>query len=74
MYYSKALGKKIETLGDKNADLQATKYGANSQPYYFFLDAKGKKLANDGYGYDPNIKQFTDMLEKVKEEYKKSSL
>ncbi|HEY6505815.1 MAG TPA: cytochrome c biogenesis protein CcdA [Chitinophagaceae bacterium] len=70
-YESKALGKRIETLGDKNADLQVTKYGANSQPYYFFLDGNEKRLINEGYGYDPNIKGFIDLLEKAKEEYKK---
>ena len=68
-YYSKALGKKIETLGDKNADKQVTMFGANSQPYYFFFDANEKKLIDEGYGYDPNVKKFIDLLEKAKEEY-----
>ena len=72
-YYSKSLSKNIETLGDKNADLQVTKFGANSQPYYFFLDANEKRLINDGYGYDPNINGFIDLLEKAKEEYQKRS-
>ena len=39
-YYSKELDKQVETLGDKNADLQVKKYGANTQPYYFFIDKK----------------------------------
>lgn len=72
VYESKALGKRIETLGDKNADLQVTKYGANSQPYYFFLDANEKKLAAEGYGYDPDIKKFIEFLENVKQEFKQS--
>lgn len=70
-YYSKALRKNIGTLGDKNADMQVTKFGANSQPYYFFIDANEKRLIEDGYGYDPNIKDFIDLLEQAKEEYKK---
>jgi thiol:disulfide interchange protein DsbD len=70
-YYSKALNKNVETLGDKNADMQVTNFGANSQPYYFFLDANEKRLVEEGYGYDPNIKKFADLLEKVKEEYRK---
>ncbi len=73
-YHSKALSKNIETLGDKNADMQVTKFGANSQPYYFFLDANEKQLVEEGYGYDPNIKGFIDLLEKAKEEYKQRNL
>ena len=66
IYFSKALGKKVETLGDKNADMQVTKFGANSQPYYFFLDNNEKKLAEEGYGYDPDIKKFIAHLDNVK--------
>jgi thiol:disulfide interchange protein len=69
-YYSKALGKQVETLGDKNADMQVTKFEANSQPYYFFLDANEKKLADEGYGYDPDIQKFIKMLDNVSEKYK----
>jgi thiol:disulfide interchange protein len=68
-YMSKALNKKIETLGDKNADLQVTKYGANSQPYYFFLDANENRIVPDGYGYDPDIEKFKALLDTVKEKY-----
>ena len=73
-YHSDALSKKVETLGDKNADMQVTKFGANSQPYYFFLDTNEKKLVEEGYGYDPNIQKFIRLLDSVKEEYKKRSL
>jgi len=72
MYDSRALGKKIETLGDKNADLQVTKYGANSQPYYFFLDGNENKLADVGYSYDPDIKKFIAFLNNIKEKFKQS--
>src|SRR5690606_6177723 len=70
-YYSEALGKKITTLGDKNADLQVSVYNANTQPYYFFLDANEKRLAPEGYGYDPDIKSFIDLLDGAVEEYNK---
>ena len=66
IYYSNALRKKVETLGDKNADMQVTKYGANSQPYFFFLDANEKRLVPEGYGYDPDVKKFIKLLEKAK--------
>ena len=68
-YYSKALGKQVETLGDKNADMQVTKFGANTQPYYFFLDANENRLAPEGYGYDPAIQKFVQLLDKVKANY-----
>lgn len=68
-YFSKALNKQVETLGDKNADLQVTKYGANSQPYYFFLDANENRLLPDGYGYDPDIEKFKQLLDAAKEKY-----
>jgi thiol:disulfide interchange protein len=70
-YFSKALGKQIETVGDKNADYQVTKFGANTQPYYFFVDEKENKLADAGYGYDPDTEKFVNLLDKVKEAYKK---
>jgi thiol:disulfide interchange protein DsbD len=72
-YYSKALDKQVETLGDLNADRQVTHFGANTQPYYFFLDAQEQRLVEAGYGYDPNINKFIQLLDRVKEEYKKRS-
>jgi thiol:disulfide interchange protein DsbD len=68
-YHSEALDKQIETLGDKNADMQVSIYGANTQPYYFFLDANEKRLVSEGYGYDPNINNFIKLLDTVKEKY-----
>src|SRR6476660_1808650 len=53
-YFSKALDKQVETLGDRNADLQVSRFGSNTQPYYFFVDDKEAKLADQGYGYDPS--------------------
>jgi thiol:disulfide interchange protein DsbD len=70
-YFSKALDKQIETLGDKNADLQVTTYGANTQPYYFFLDEKEQRLTPEGYGYDPGIDKFIELLDGVKKNYQK---
>jgi thiol:disulfide interchange protein DsbD len=73
-YYSEALNKNVETLGDKNADMQVTKFGANSQPYYFFLDGNEKRLADEGYGYDSDVKKFLTHLNAVKEKYKQTQL
>jgi len=71
-YYSKALEKKVTTLGDKNADLQISQYNANTQPYYFFLDAKEKRLEPEGYGYDSDVQKFKNMLDEVVAKYKAS--
>jgi thiol:disulfide interchange protein len=68
-YYSKTLNQKITTLGDKNADLQVTEYNANTQPYYFFLDANENRLEPEGYGYDSNVEKFKNMLDDVVAKY-----
>ncbi len=65
-YFSKDLNKQIETLGDKNADMQVKKFDANTQPYYFFLDTNEDRLVTNGYGYDPDIQKFITHLEKAK--------
>ncbi|ANE53202.1 protein-disulfide reductase DsbD family protein [Flavisolibacter tropicus] len=70
-YFSKALDKQVETLGDRNVDLQVSRFGSNTQPYYFFVDDKEAKLADQGYGYDPSIPKFIELLDKVKAEYNK---
>lgn len=65
-YRSEALGKTVITLGDKNADMQVTRFQANSQPYYFFLDNDEKRLVPEGYGYDPDIAKFIRLLDQAK--------
>lgn len=65
-YYSDALGKKVTTLGDKNADMQVTRFQANSQPYYFFVDGEEQRLVSEGYGYDPDIPKFIRLLDAAK--------
>lgn len=73
-YFSKDLGRRVETLGDRNADLQVSRFGANTQPYYFFLDGNEHRLAEEGYGYNPNVGEFIAHLNKVLEKAKKSAL
>ncbi|MCY1516964.1 Thioredoxin-like protein [compost metagenome] len=38
VHYSKILRRQTDDLGRWNLDFQATKYGANSQPYYVLVD------------------------------------
>lgn len=71
-YFSKELNKEVETLGDWNTDLQVKQFGANTQPYYFFLDNKEQRLIQEGYGYDPDIDKFIELLDKAKENFNKS--
>lgn len=74
-YDSKFLGSKVTSIGDKNEDIQATKFNSNSQPYYFFIDENENKLAEKGYGYDPNpalfVKHLDAVLAKYEETHKK---
>ncbi len=72
-YLSKALNKKIETLGNLNADRQVTYYKANTQPFYFFLDGNEQRLVNDGYGYNPSVEKFISLLDGVKAKYNKTA-
>ncbi len=74
IYFSKTLNKQVTTLGDKNTDLQVEQYGANSQPYYFFIDGNEKRLEPEGYGYDPDVDKFIKLLDRVKKAYANSVL
>lgn len=64
-YDSKYLGSKVTTLGDRNEDLQATRFNSNSQPFYFFIDENEKALVDKGYGYDPDAAKFVKHLDAV---------
>jgi thiol:disulfide interchange protein DsbD len=72
-YDSESLGKRVATLGDRNTDLQVTRYNANSQPYYFFLDAEERRLIPEGYGYDPDVDKFILLLDEAKSRYAQTS-
>ncbi|HYO23117.1 MAG TPA: cytochrome c biogenesis protein CcdA, partial [Flavisolibacter sp.] len=70
-FESKELGEFVNTVGEKFSHLQVSRYGALSQPFYFFLDAQEQKLAPDGYPYDPDVQKFIRHLDNVSAEYKK---
>jgi thiol:disulfide interchange protein DsbD len=55
------------TVGDKNTDLQITKFNSNSQPYYFIVDANGNKLI-EPVGYT-SVENFTKFLEDGKKKF-----
>jgi len=68
---SKYSGKKINTIGNKWSDLQASRFNANSQPFYVLLDTKGNLLVQpQGADYDPV--SFTKYLNSGLAAFKKS--
>jgi thiol:disulfide interchange protein DsbD len=73
-FFSESLGRQVETLGDLNADRQISRFGSNTQPYYFFLDANERRLVPEGYGYDPGIQKFIALLDQVKSAYQNSNV
>ena len=69
---SKYSGNKIETIGNKWSDLQASRFNANSQPFYVLLDTKGDLLVQPkGADYDP--RSFTGYLDSGLDAFKKNN-
>ncbi len=60
----------IETVGEKWAYLQRSKFDINAQPYYVILDGKGRLLAPPRE-YNENVAEFIQWLEVGIEEYNK---
>lgn len=67
-YVSDFSGDKITTVGKKWSDFQASRFGANSQPYYVLLNPQGQKLIPPK-GYTPNPEKYERFLEKGLEVY-----
>ena len=59
---------KLTTYGDRWSYLQRYKFGANSQPYYVVLNARGE-LISGPYYYDESIDGFIGFLNKGIEKY-----
>lgn len=60
----------LRTVGDKWSYLQASKFGANAQPYYVCLDNEGKPLGGS-FSYKEDIPGFKDFLDNCLKNYKK---
>lgn len=56
-------GKKLRTVGDKWSYLQASKFGANTQPFYVPVNADGTPLAAP-YSYNEDIASYIEFLNK----------
>lgn len=64
-YVSKYTGKKVKTLGNRNVDLQVSKFNSNAQPLYVIVDADGKPLTNT-HGYKEDIQGYITFLDSWK--------
>ncbi|MGY5354905.1 protein-disulfide reductase DsbD family protein [Wenyingzhuangia sp. IMCC45467] len=54
-------GKYWKDYGDKWSDMQASKYNANSQPFYVLIDHSEKNL-NTPVGYTPEVSEYLNWL------------
>ncbi len=65
-----AQGKKLTTIGKKWSDLQASRFKANSQPFYVLLDDKGELLVQP-QGADYNAASYQRFLQSGLDAFKK---
>lgn len=59
---SKTTGRKIRTIGNKWSDLQASRFNANSQPFYVLLDHEGRELVKP-VGAEYDVKTYLEYLD-----------
>ncbi|MEO8793863.1 MAG: cytochrome c biogenesis protein CcdA [Daejeonella sp.] len=67
-YKSLFSGKEIKTLGQKWSDLQASKFGTNSQPYYVITDYNKKTLVAP-QAFNLDINNYIQFLKSGKAEF-----
>lgn len=65
-------GKIKKTLGKKYSDFQISRYNVNAQPYYVLLDHNEQILVQPR-GYNLNVNEFVQFLDKGIEEFHKRS-
>jgi thiol:disulfide interchange protein DsbD len=61
-YISKFSGKTIRNIGNKNSDIQASRYNTNSQPYYVLLD-HNEQMLTPPRGYDEDLTAYIGFLD-----------
>jgi thiol:disulfide interchange protein DsbD len=69
-WYINKDGREVKLLGKKNTEIQTSKFGTNSQPYYVILDGNGDLLVSPK-AYDLNVDSFKQFLDAGNEAYKK---
>ena len=60
----------LRTIGDKWSYLQASKFGANAQPYYIAIDNEGRPL-NHAYGFKEDVAAYIDYLQQGLNTYRR---
>jgi thioredoxin-related protein len=65
-YVSSFSGKKVNTIGQKWSDFQASRFGTNSQPYYVIADHDGKQYLVPPQAYNLDISNYVNFLDKGK--------
>ena len=60
----------LRTVGDKWSYLQASKFGANAQPYYIAIDNDGRPL-NHAYGFKEDVGAYIDYLQQGLNTYRR---
>lgn len=64
-YVSKYTGKNVKTIGNRNVDLQVSKFNSNAQPLYVIVDADGNALTGT-FGYKEDIPGYIQFLDSWK--------
>jgi len=54
-------GKVKKTMGQKNADLEITRYGMNTFPYHAILNTNGETVGQP-MGYTSSVEEFKNWL------------
>lgn len=62
----------VKTIGNKWSHFQATRFGANSQPYYVVLNSNGEQLL-EPRGFDLGIDRYVEFLNLGIEKYKEAN-
>ena len=60
----------LRTIGDKWSYLQASKFGANAQPFYVAVDNEGNPLTGS-FSFKEDVSAYLDFLNKGLEQYRK---
>ena len=60
----------LRTVGDKWSYLQASKFGANAQPYYIAIDNDGRPL-NHAYGFKEDVAAYIGYLQQGLKTYRR---
>lgn len=65
-YDAATQNKRVETVGQKNSEIQKIQFNSNSQPLFVVIDQEGNELARMGYTNDVNA--FLDFINIIKKD------